>query len=347
MAEGYPSSRLPWIALLLACAGAFALAFIGWLRSRERDSLRVLWPAPEFRLTERSGRTVTTSSLRGRVWVVDFVFTRCTTICWRMHSRFFILQEEIPGLTLCSVSVDPEYDTPEVLRAHATKYDFDKPNWLWLTGDKKSIYDMMERDFKVVRPRPDQGDQVMHSEQMVLVDGRGRVRGVYAVLEDDPAFETLKRDARTLIEAEKALAPVRRLPTVNAVLNGTSALLLICGFLFIRRRRVGAHKACMISATVSSALFLACYLTYHNVVGSVPFEGTGWIRPVYFAILISHTVLAALIVPMVLATLFNAVRARFDSHRAIARWTLPLWLYVSITGVVVYTLLYVLYPGGR
>lgn len=133
---------------------------------------------------------------------------------------------------------------------------------------------------------------------------------------------------------------VPALPTLNAALNATSAVLLTAGFVFIRRRRIGAHKACMLSAFATSTLFLVSYLYYHWQVGATPFEGVGWTRPVYFAILISHTVLAAAVVPLVLVTLYRALRERFDRHRAIARWTLPIWLYVSVTGVVVYLMLY-------
>jgi uncharacterized membrane protein YozB (DUF420 family) len=135
------------------------------------------------------------------------------------------------------------------------------------------------------------------------------------------------------------------LPAVNAVLNGTSALLLAAGYLCIRRRKVGAHRLCMGSAFVVSTLFLVSYLTYHYHVGSVPFGGRGWIRAVYFTILISHTVLAATIVPLALVTLSRALRGRFSTHVRVARWTLPLWLYVSVTGVVVYWMLYHLAPG--
>ena len=134
------------------------------------------------------------------------------------------------------------------------------------------------------------------------------------------------------------------LPALNAALNATCALLLITGYLCIRRRNILAHKICMGSAFAVSMLFLASYLTYHYQVGSVKFTGQGWIRPVYFAILFSHTILAAVIVPLALVTLSRALAARFDRHVRIARWTLPIWLYVSVTGVVVYWLLYHLYP---
>jgi putative membrane protein len=138
---------------------------------------------------------------------------------------------------------------------------------------------------------------------------------------------------------------ISALPTVNALLNGTSALLLVTGYLLIRRRRVSAHRACMLAAFVASAVFLASYLTLRYYAGMTRFTGQGWIRPVYFSILVSHTVLAAAIVPLALVTLTRALRARFDRHARIARWTLPLWLYVSVTGVLVYVILYRLYPA--
>ena len=139
---------------------------------------------------------------------------------------------------------------------------------------------------------------------------------------------------------------VTRLPTLNALLNATSAVLLIAGYLCIRRRKVTGHKICMLSAFVTSSLFLTSYLILRYYAGMTQFTGQGWIRPVYFTILTSHTVLAAGIVPLVLITLSRALRGRFDRHARIARWTLPLWLYVSVTGVLVYWILYRLYPHG-
>ena len=130
------------------------------------------------------------------------------------------------------------------------------------------------------------------------------------------------------------------LPALNATLNATSALLLLAGYRSIRIGRIGAHTGFMLAACGVSGLFLTSYLLYHAQVGSVRFGGTGWIRPAYFAILISHTVLAIAIVPLVLRILFLAARKRFAEHVAIARWALPLWFYVSVTGVLVYWMLY-------
>lgn len=130
------------------------------------------------------------------------------------------------------------------------------------------------------------------------------------------------------------------LPALNATLNATSAILLTIGWILIRRGRWKQHRAFMIAAFCTSVLFLISYLTYHARAGSKHFTGQGVIRPIYFTILLTHTVLAAAIVPLVLVTLSRGLSRRFDRHRAIARWTLPLWLYVSVTGVVVYLLLY-------
>ena len=134
-------------------------------------------------------------------------------------------------------------------------------------------------------------------------------------------------------------------PVINASLNGASTVLLVTGRFFISQRRIAAHRLTMITAVVTSTLFLISYLYYHYHVGSVRFQGTGWSRPVYFTILISHVVLAAAIVPLVIITLSRALRGRFDRHRAIARWTFPLWLYVSVTGVLVYFMLYHWFAG--
>ena len=135
------------------------------------------------------------------------------------------------------------------------------------------------------------------------------------------------------------------LPAVNATLNGLSAVLLTAGYVFIRRGNKIAHRNCMVSAFVTSTIFLICYLTYHFTVKAITrFREPEWFRPIYLAILLTHTVLAVVIVPLVLITLHRAVKERFELHRKIARWTWPLWIYVSVTGVVIYLLLYQVFP---
>ena len=130
------------------------------------------------------------------------------------------------------------------------------------------------------------------------------------------------------------------LPTLNAVLNATSAILVLAGVACIKAKKIGAHTRCMLSACAVSTLFLISYLTYHAQVGSMRFTGTGWIRPVYFTILISHTLLAIVVVPLVVRMLILAGGKRFAEHTALAHWTVPVWLYVSVTGVIVYWMLY-------
>jgi uncharacterized membrane protein YozB (DUF420 family) len=141
------------------------------------------------------------------------------------------------------------------------------------------------------------------------------------------------------------------LPHVNAILNTTSGLFLIAGFVFIRRRRIAAHRASMLAAFTASIVFLVSYILYHSLLayylgqGPTKFKGEGFIRPVYFVILISHTILAVAVVPFILVTLRRGLRRQDEKHRRIARWTLPVWLYVSVTGVIVYLMLYQIYPS--
>ncbi len=135
------------------------------------------------------------------------------------------------------------------------------------------------------------------------------------------------------------------LPPLNAILNSLTTIALLMGFTFIRKKKVIPHRICMGIAVFCSVCFLTSYLTYHFHFGTTRFAGEGWARPVYFSILFSHTLLAALTVPLVILTLSRALRSQFDRHRKIARWTLPIWLYVSITGVVIYLFLYRFFPG--
>ena len=130
------------------------------------------------------------------------------------------------------------------------------------------------------------------------------------------------------------------LPAVNASLNAVSGVLLLVGYVLIRARRIAAHRAVMIAAFAASSLFLICYVVYHAQVGSVPFQRQGFVRPLYFTILITHVVLAATVPPLAIVTLTRGLKGRYPQHRRIARWTFPIWMYVSVTGVLVYVLLY-------
>ena len=295
-----------------------------------------------FRLTERSGRVVTEADLAADVWIAAFIFTRCPASCPRITTVMKGLQPETlaAGVKLVSISVDPEYDTPEVLRRYAQGYNADPTGWWFLTGDPKETYDLILNRFHLGVSRASDADQqagaeaVAHSDRLALVDRGNKVAGVFD--SDDPtAIRQL------LTQARRKASWARRLPAVNAMLNGTCAVLLLVGWTMILTRRLKAHAVCMVSSVVVSAVFLACYLVYHYEAGSVAFRGTGAARVVYLTILLSHTVLATFgVVPLVALTLTRAIRSQFQRHAAIARVTFPIWFYVSVTGVVIYWMLY-------
>lgn len=137
------------------------------------------------------------------------------------------------------------------------------------------------------------------------------------------------------------------LPAINAYLNGTSTVLLTLGYIYIKRGNKDAHRNCMVGAVITSTVFLACYLFYHYFAGRTSFRNPEWFRPIYLVILLTHTVLAVVIVPMVLTAIFMAIRQRWEAHKRIARWTWPIWMYVSVTGVVIYLLLYQIFPQAK
>ena len=300
------------------------------------------YPLGSFQLIERSGRPVTDADLAGDVWVAAFIFTRCPASCPRITTRMKELQPQLraAGVRLVSISVDPEHDTPDVLRKYAEGYGADPERWWFLTGDRERIYDLILGKFHLSVGRSTAGDReagaeaVAHSDRLALVDRGNVVAGVFD--SDDPkAIEDLVTQAR------RKASWARRLPAVNATLNGTCALLLLTGWTLILRGKTRAHATCMISSVVVSAVFLACYLAYHFQVGSVPFRGTGGSRIIYLTILLSHTVLATFgVVPLVALTLIRALKSQFERHASIARVTFPIWFYVSVTGVVIYWMLY-------
>lgn len=300
----------------------------------------------DFRLTERSGREIARADLLGKPWLASFLFTRCSTICPGITRELGRAQEALAELPvrIVSFSVDPEHDTPAVLAEYATRVaGADPERWLFLTGDQAAIYSLIEKSFLLavaMDPEQDPGLRVTHSSQFVVVDAEGELRGYY--------------DGSTRAGTDAAVARLRFLAgardpapqaTLNACLNAGAALLLLLGLLAIRRRRRELHARLMVGAFGLSALFLASYLHYHFVTipaqgGPVRYAGSGGLRILYFAILLTHVVGAILNLPMVLRTLWLAHRERWDEHRRLARRTFPLWAYVSVTGVLVYLMLY-------
>jgi protein SCO1/2 len=321
-----------WIVFVVVVACAVAAVVGLWLRkSGQYDRV------PDFKLVERSGQPLTRRDLLGRVWVTGFVFTRCAGSCPVMMSKMYGLQKSFPQVQFVAFSVDPVHDTPEVIRAYMKNNSLPQ-EWLFATGTYEEIQDLAKKGFKLsMGPGSTPEEPIIHSDRLVIVDRYGRQRGSFTTADMD-GMARLEAELRRVL-AEPAI-PVKKLPALNAVLNGASGVLLILGLLLIKAKRPGAHKAAMLAALASSAAFLVSYLTAHHYIGSTPYQGQGTMRTVYFTILISHTILAALIVPLAMVTVYRAFREDFARHRGLAKWTFPIWLYVSVTGVVIYFMLY-------
>lgn len=299
----------------------------------------------DFHVTDQLGRPISRDDLRGKVWVASFFYSTCKE-CSEHQNRMAELQDQLagwPGVMLVSFSIDPERDTPEQMQLFAKNYHADPNRWLLVTGPKDEMYDLIQKSFGQsveTYPNPQPGAEYLHSFKFMIVDDRGKIRG-YVDAKQDP------QDIPRLGARVKKLVQARYLPTVNATLNGLAGVLLVLGYLFVRQRAIRLHEVCMLSALVVSGLFLCSYLYYHFAVlegQPTHFGGEGWPRLVYFGVLLSHTVLAVVVAPLALVTAYLGVRDRISRHRGLARWTLPLWLYVSVTGVVVYVMLYHLYP---
>jgi len=321
---------------LVAAALFLVLAGCG-----RHEALPVYGRVPAFVLTSQTGAAFDSKTLDGKVWVADFFFTTCMGPCPRMSALMHSVQKRIadlPDVRLISFTVDPQHDTPPVLAAYAQRFRADPSRWYLLTGSPATLNTLDHDAFKMGNV----DGTFTHSTLFALVDRQGVIRGYYDTGEGqslDPLIAAIRG-----LEVGQASTPAAglqtRLPAVNAVLNGTAAVLLVWGYTLIRRGRKRTHRNVMLAAFTVSTLFLICYIIYHAQAGVVRFQGTGPIRTLYFAILITHTLLAAAVPPLAIVTLSRGLRSRFDRHRAIARWTLPIWLYVSVTGVVVYWMLY-------
>ncbi len=378
------------------------------------------WPAEgieDFSLIERSGRKVTKKDLLGKPWVACFVFTRCAGPCPRVSGQFYQLQKDLKeaDFRLVTFTVDPKNDTPEVLSRYAESVGADPDKWLFLTGDQKEIFHLIEKSFLMpvqenTGPARKPGFEVIHTTNVMLVDKEGHVLGKYNAVNDaemaslrKAVRKEIKKDTKPKaanqkpkpksgvppkagmvllspfllhplsnslssllpgqldsekpilvevaeedqrIEAKPVPAWVLQLPAVNALLNGLATILLMIGYGFIRKGEKEKHKKTMLTAFGTSVLFLIFYLLYHFALQSYTgtasrkFEGEGLIRPVYYFILITHVVLAASVPILAWVTIRRGLKKQWEAHRRIAKITFPIWLYVSITGVVIYFMLY-------
>lgn len=343
------------------------------------EGLPKIAAAPGFRFMDQTGGAFESTALvagegrAGCVWIADFVFTNCAGPCPIMTLQMAEVQKNLEDLNageerrvrFVTFSVDPERDTPEVLRAYARQFNAG-PGWTFLTGERAAIHELSARGFflpvvemrlaasqpidatiaeEVVALDPEHG--IGHSTKFVLVDHQGRIRGYFDGTEPEECAR-LERAARALVRDMSVPPSAAGLPAVNATLNASSFLLLAAGFIAIRMRRADVHRMLMMSACVTALLFLMSYVSYHYLLGAgtTSFAGPAGVKTFYIGVLMSHTVLAAAIVPLVIVVLVRAFRGRFTEHRRLARVTLPLWIYVSITGVLIYLLLYQIYPAS-
>jgi protein SCO1/2 len=322
----------------------------------------------DFTLTERSGRSISKSDLLGKIWIASFEFVRCTQGCPQISATMEKLQADLahyPDVRLVTFTVDPEHDHPEELREYAKHYHADPQRWLFLTGDEKTIYELLEKSFHLPaqkNPVGDPGNAVMHSPKLVLVDRHGHIRG-YFDGRPDPNSPDPERDHQLSLRKLKAQVAALEhdawylpsdFPRFNATLNAITGMLLMLGYSAVRRRLVRLHALCMLSALVLSIVFLISYgydhvVIKHGLTTSFAEQTShanppAWVGIVYQMVLWTHTPLAALVAPLAVVTAFLGLRGRLQRHVRLARWTLPIWLYVAVTGVAVYWMLYRLYP---
>jgi cytochrome oxidase Cu insertion factor (SCO1/SenC/PrrC family)/uncharacterized membrane protein YozB (DUF420 family) len=322
----------------------------------------------DFALTERSGQTVRNSDLLGKIWIASFEFTRCTQGCPQISATMEKLQADLaryPDVRLVTFTVDPEHDHPEELREYARHYHADPERWLFLTGDEKTIYPLLETSFHLPAQKNkdgEPGNAVMHSPKLVLVDRQGHIRGYFDGRPDTNATDPERDHEMNLRKLKAKVAALEHdawylpsdFPRFNATLNAITAMLLVLGYSAIRRRLVRLHITCMLIALGFSVLFLISYTYHHAVIKqglTTSFAAQtshahppAWVGIVYQAVLWTHTPLAAIVAPLALVTAVLGLTGRLRRHVRLARWTLPIWLYVAITGVVVYWMLYRLYP---
>ncbi len=317
---------------------------------------------PDFRFTERSGRSVTRDDLLGAPWIGVPFFVRCTGPCpgltTDLRARLYG-QLEGSGVRIVSFSVDPKLDSPEALTAYAEQFSIDSERWLFLTAeDEQVMHAFLREGLKVPVARAPEdmdleyGASLTHGTRLPVVDPEGFIAGWYecalGALDEDP--ELVRGQLERLRERALAIATPTveaghsRLPLLNACLNATACVLLLLGWRAIRTGHRERHARLMISAFLVSAAFLASYLYYHFVVqakvGLVRYNAPGWRRGAYLTLLVTHVLGAIVNLPMVLRTLHLARAGRWEDHKRWARRTFPLWLFVSVSGVFVYLVLY-------
>jgi len=310
-------------------------------------------PLGPFKLRERSDKFIQDRDLLGKIWVAQFFYPGCN-LCSRNTPTMKKLHDHYRSkadVRLVSIDLDesPKTHGADVLNEFAKSYEADPAVWLFLTGRRDEVHDIVRLSFfnmVLKKENPELGDTISHSTYLVLVDPKGQIVG-YVDGTNDKAFDALREQIdklRTQRRMDERI-PITGadMPQFNAMLNSICTILLLAGWIAIRMRFETAHKVLMLLALAVSMVFLASYLFYHFVVIDAEptrFRGEGPVRYIYYSILLSHTILAIIVAPLAIFITIKGLRNELEGHAAVARWTLPMWLYVSVTGVVVYWMLY-------
>ena len=303
----------------------------------------------DFTLEDAAGKNVQARDLLGKIWVAQFFYPGCN-LCSRNTPTMKRLQEIYRGKSdVRLVSIDLIHTKPETLSEFAKDHDAEPDQWLFLTGPEDKVGDIVRVNFfNMVFRNKDAtvGAEIGHSTYLILVgpDGNsvGYVEGTDPKAADALQVEIDRLRSRRRLD-ERIPVTGADLPRFNALMNASCTVLLLLGWIAIRLRWMTLHKMLMLSALAVSAVFLASYLFYHFVVMEMEptrFQGTGPMRYVYFAVLLTHTILAIVVAPLAIYITVQGLRNALPAHVKIARWTLPIWLYVSATGVAVYWMLY-------
>lgn len=324
--------------MLAAVACAFSCAAGAWAEGPIIAESPPSIPLPAFTLTDQEGNPFGSDALEGKVAVVYFFFSSCTGPCPVLNANVAKLSQAFAGrddLLFVGLSVDPETDTPERLAAFGKKYGADPAQWRFLTGDIEEV----NRVARALRVQA--ADQpIFHSTRLILVDQEGQVRDYFPGV-DDAGVAGLESAISGLLGIGPAGAGQSSLPTVNALLNAIAACFLLAGFLAIKSYEDPVlHRKMMVGALVASAAFLVSYVIYHAQHGSVSYQREGLLWVLYMAILVPHIILAAVMAPFILLAVYFALRGQFERHTMITWWLWPVWMYVSVTGVAIYLMLY-------
>jgi protein SCO1/2/putative membrane protein len=331
-----------WIALsTLLLLGSVALA-------QEQVPPRLNIHLPPFDVEREDGTRLSSTDLADEVWVADFIYTYCSGPCPAMTSAMATLQSEWPAgkpVRLVTFTVDPARDTRDALAGYAKQHGADPLRWAFVRGTPEDTAHLVRNGFKLGDP----SEPVNHSTRFVLVDKGLVMHGIYDHA-DAADMSRLRTDLARLAGygAGASSNTYAFFPPINATLNGAAALLLLLGYLRIRRKDIAGHRRAMLAAFFTSAAFLVCYLTYHALRGgevTVFPASHPTARTIYYVILISHTILAVAVLPFIILSIRHGLRDNRPKHIRLARIALPVWFYVSITGVVIYFMLYQWFPA--